>query len=77
MTPREIIEGRVKEGQSIENQLGYYRLIKFGKMVQKLFDEAKPYRELDKECVRMLKEQNQMDFGNTNDTNDSPYNSDK
>lgn len=56
MTAREIIEQRVKEGQSIENQLSYYRLIKYGMMVRKLFDEAKPLRELDKECVRMLKE---------------------
>jgi len=58
MTVREIIEQRVKEGQSIQNQLGYYRLIKFGMMVQKRYDEAKVLRELDKECVRMLKEQN-------------------
>lgn len=56
MTPREIIEQKEKEGQTIENQLGYYRLIKFGMMVQKKFDEAKPLRELDKECVRILKE---------------------
>jgi len=56
MTPREIIEQKEREGQSIENQLGYYRLIKFGMMVQKKFDEAKPLRELDKECVRIIKE---------------------
>lgn len=58
MNPREIIEQKEKEGQSIENQLGYYRLIKFGMMVQKKYDEAKPLRELDKECVKMLKERN-------------------
>jgi len=56
MTPREIIEQKEREGQSIENQLGCYRLIKFGMMVQKKFDEAKPLRELDKECVRIIKE---------------------
>lgn len=53
---RETILKRLSEGQSIENQLGYYRLIKFGMMVQKKYDEAKPYRELDKECVKLLKE---------------------
>lgn len=58
MNPREIIEQKEKEGQSIENQLGYYRLIKFGMMVQKKYDEAKPLRELDKECVKILKERN-------------------
>jgi len=46
----------MKEGLSIENQLGYYRLIKFGLMSQKKYDEASELRELDKECVRMLKE---------------------
>lgn len=56
MTPREQIEQRLKEGLTIENQLGYYRLIKFGLMSQKKYDEAAVYRELDKECVRMLKE---------------------
>ena len=56
MNVRDTILQRLNEGQSIENQLGYYRLIKFGLMVQKKYDEAKPYRELDKECVRMLKE---------------------
>jgi hypothetical protein len=58
MNPREIIEQKEKEGQSIENQLGYYRLIKFGMMVQKKYGEAKPLRELDKECVKILKERN-------------------
>lgn len=58
MTPKEIIEKKLSEGQSIENQLGYYRLIKYGLMKQKKYDEAKPYRELDKECVRMLSQQN-------------------
>jgi hypothetical protein len=56
MSAREIIEQRVKEGLSIENQLGYYRLIKFGLMQQKKYDEAMQLRELDKECVKMLKE---------------------
>lgn len=56
MTPREIIEQKMKEGQSIENQLGYYRLIKYGMMKQGKYDEASGLRELDKECVRMLKE---------------------
>lgn len=56
MNARDTILKKLNEGQSIENQLGYYRLIKFGLMVQKKYDEAKPYRELDKECVRLLKE---------------------
>jgi hypothetical protein len=56
MTPKEIIEQKVREGLSIENQLGYYRLIKFGMMKTGRWDEAKGLRELDKECVRMLKE---------------------
>jgi len=55
-TARDIILQRLSEGLSIENQLGYYRLIKFGLMKQKKYDEAQPLRELDKECVRMLKE---------------------
>ena len=56
MNVRDTILQRLNEGKSIENQLGYYRLIKYGLMVQKKYDEAKPYRELDKECVKILKE---------------------
>ena len=56
MSIRERIENKVREGLSIENQLGYYRLIKYGLMKQGKYDEAKELRELDKECVRMLKE---------------------
>ena len=56
MTARETILKKLNEGLSIENQLGYYRLIKYGLMKQKKYDEVKPYRELDKECVRLLKE---------------------
>jgi hypothetical protein len=61
MSIRESIEDKVREGLSIENQLGYYRLIKYGLMKQGKYDEAKELRELDKECVRMLKEINQKD----------------
>jgi hypothetical protein len=32
MSIRDTIEGKVLNGLSIENQLGYYRLIKFGMM---------------------------------------------
>lgn len=53
---RNTILKKLSEGQSIETQLGYYRLIKYGLMKQGKFDEAKELRELDKECVRMLKE---------------------
>jgi hypothetical protein len=56
MNVRETIESKVLLGQSIERQLGYYRLIKYGLMKQGKWDEAKELRELDKECVRMLKE---------------------
>jgi hypothetical protein len=56
MSIRESINNKVREGLSIENQLGYYRLIKYGLMKQGKYDEAKELRELDKECVRMLKE---------------------
>jgi len=56
MDARETILKKLNEGQSIENQLGYYRLIKYGLMKQQKYDEAKPYRELDKECVKLLKE---------------------
>lgn len=47
---RDIIEQKLSEGQSIENQLGYYRLIKYGLMKQNKYDEAGELRELDKEC---------------------------
>lgn len=53
---RDLIQQRLNEGQTIENQLGYYRLIKYGLMKQKKYDEASELRELDKECQRMLKE---------------------
>lgn len=53
---RDIILKKLEAGQSIENQLGYYRLIKFGLMKQGKLDEAKEFRELDKECQRILKE---------------------
>ena len=56
MNVRDTILQRLNEGLSIENQLGYYRLIKYGLMKQQKCDEAKGYRELDKECVRLLKE---------------------
>jgi hypothetical protein len=56
MSIRDTIENKVREGLSIENQLGYYRLIKYGLMKQGKWDEAGELRELDKECVRMLKE---------------------
>ena len=56
MSIRDSIKNKVREGLSIENQLGYYRLIKYGLMKQGKYDDAKPLRELDKECVRMLKE---------------------
>lgn len=53
---RNIIEQKLSEGQSIENQLGYYRLIKYGLMKQNKYHEAGELRELDKECQRVLKE---------------------
>ena len=45
MNVRDTILQRLNEGKSIENQLGYYRLIKYGLMKQQKYDEAKPYRE--------------------------------
>lgn len=53
---RAVIQKGIDEGKPIENQLGYYRLIKFGLMKGGKLDEAKEFRELDKECQRMLKE---------------------
>lgn len=61
MSIRDTIENKVREGLSIQNQLGYYRLIKYGLMKQGKYDEARELRELDKECQRMLKEQKQND----------------
>jgi hypothetical protein len=68
---REIIEQKVQEGLSIENQLGYYRLIKYGMMKQGKYDEASELRELDKECVRMLKEIQSENDNNIHDGNHS------
>jgi hypothetical protein len=54
MSPKELIEKRIQEGISVEAQLENYKILKSRAIKEMVFEDAAMFRELEKECMRIL-----------------------